>query len=222
MRFIRSTKTITPIQPNGKFIVYMLGYGGRMWQAKRHFDLLRDQGYTIVAMDFVDILKSGNPGDLVALMDEADDLLQSGGLIGPDTIMVGVSLGGLVGFNMTKRHPVLNKLLVITGGDMTHIPTQRALKNLWKLTQPELAALWQNVNIYSPIGAVQGRHIRMVLPKRDKIIDPDEVVREFDRHAGLNDFQLIRTNGGHFRTIITETILRPRSSLALIRELEQY
>lgn len=47
MQFIRSLKIIEPERPNGKTIVYMLGYGGRIWQAKRHLNLLQKEGYRL-------------------------------------------------------------------------------------------------------------------------------------------------------------------------------
>ncbi len=220
VRFIRSKQKIQALQPNGKTIVYMLGYGGYAWQAKRQLKVLSSAGYDLFVLDFRDVLKRHDPQDLVTLMDEASAALTVEKLINTDTILVGVSLGGLVGYNLVRRHPELDKLLVITGGDMTHIPSAAALQNKWKLTRSELAAKWSDVNIYTRVGALNGKHIVMLLPRRDKVIDPEEVAKEIANHTATNEFTVIRTRGGHFRTIITETIISPRKSLAYIQELE--
>jgi pimeloyl-ACP methyl ester carboxylesterase len=219
VKFIRSIRKIEPARHNGKTIVYMLGYGGRIWQAKRHLNLLKSRGYKLLAMDFVDVLRQRNAQDLVGLMDEVSGLLEKEGLVSRQTILVGVSLGGLVGYNLIRKYPQLDKLLVITGGDMTHIPTARSLKKHWRLSRAELAARWKDVNIYTPVGNMRNRHVVMLLPKRDMMIDPDEVAREIAKHTHLNDFTIVPTNGGHFRTIITETIISPRKSLPYIERL---
>ena len=59
----------------------------------------------------------------------------------------------------------------------------------------------------------------MVLPSRDKVINPQEVSDELDRHRPYNDKNLISKSGGHFRTIISETILKPNNGLALVKQL---
>lgn len=219
MRFIRSITKIQPITPNGKTIIYMVGYGGRTWQAKRHLKVLRDQGYALFVMDFQDILKNHDPQDLISLMDEVSSRLEKEHLVTKDSVIVGVSLGGLVGYNLIKRYAALNKLLVVTGGDMTHIPSRRALQKKWQLSRAELSQLWQHVNIYTPVGQMRDKHIIMLLPKRDKVIDPNEVAKEITNHIHLNNFTVIPVPGGHFRTIIHQTIVSPRKSLALIEEL---
>jgi pimeloyl-ACP methyl ester carboxylesterase len=219
MEFIRSTQFIQAARPGGKTIVYMLGYGGYAWQAKRHLKVLRAAGYNLFVLDFRDVLKRRDPQDLLTLVDEVSAALAEQKLINKDTILVGISLGGLVGYNLIRRYAELDKLLVITGGDMTRIPSAKALQITWKLTRSELAARWSGVNIYTPIGALAGKHIVMLLPLRDRVIDPEEVTREIANHTALNDFQIVRTKGGHFRTIITETIISPRKSLGYIEEL---
>ncbi|HSW37124.1 MAG TPA: alpha/beta hydrolase [Candidatus Saccharimonadales bacterium] len=219
MSFIRSIQKINPIKPNGKTIVYMLGYRGYAWQAKRHLKLLKNRGYTLFVMDFRDVLKRRNPKDLIDLMDETASVLEKEHLMVKDTIIVGVSLGGLVGYNLVRRYPILDKLLVITGGDMTHIPSKKSLQKHWKLSRSELAKKWQRVNIYTPVGTMKDKHIIMLLPTRDRMIDPEEVANEITNHTHLNDFRIIYTPGGHFRTIIRQTIISPKQSLPLIERL---
>jgi len=222
MKFIRNIRKIPAQTPNGRVIIYMHGYGGRLWQARRHLSYLSKQGYDIVAMDFTDVLRNKDPQDLIDLMDEAQTVVESHKLINLRTIIVGVSLGGLVGFNLVKRFPELNKLLIITGGDVTHIPRKATLKNKWRLSRSQLSRKWQNVNIYTPVGGINDKHIVMLLPKRDKMIDPAEVSKEIDRHKHLNDIVLVNTKGGHFRTIIKETVISPGNSMKLIEYLEKF
>lgn len=226
MNFIRSLKIISSHQPNGKTIVYMMGYGGYLWQSKRQIALFKKSGYNIIAMDFVDVLKRKNPNDLLTLMDNVSEVLSEHKAIAADTILFGVSLGGLVGYNMIKRYSALNKLIVITGGDMTHIPAKipikRSLVKHWGLTREQLAESWKDVNIYSEIGKVKGKNIIMILPSRDKVINPQEVSDELNRHRLYNNINLISRSGGHFRTIISETIIKPNNGLALVKQLTNY
>jgi pimeloyl-ACP methyl ester carboxylesterase len=219
---IRSTKIINPKNWNGKTILYMHGYYGFIWEASRHLGVLKEEGYKIVAMDFNDILKRHNPSHLLELIDQVDEFIEKENLINDSTLVIGLSLGGLVGFSLIKRHRLLNKLFIITGGDITHIPMERSLKHKWKLTRKELAAKWKKVNLYTPVGEFRNKNITMLLPKRDRVINPDEVVTEINKHRELNNISLVRTPGGHLRTIITETILAPRRSLSLINELAEF
>jgi len=217
MKIVRNIQEIKPERPNGLIIVYLLGYGGSIWHSRRHLNLLKNEGYTLLAMDFRDVLKNRDPQDLLTVMDEVDEVLQEHRLIAPNTLIVGVSMGGLIGFNMLKRHKALNKLLIITGGNMALIP--KSYKQKWPVSYTELEKIWEGVNIYTPLGTVKDKFITMVLPSRDKMIDPNQVADELDRLAVYNSVKVIRPKGGHFRTIITETMLRPKKSLHLITEL---
>jgi len=102
---------------------------------------------------------------------------------------------------------------------MTHIPSARALKKHWKLNRQALTERWQNVNIYTPVGNLRDKHVIMLLPKRDRMIDPDEVSDEIALQSKHNDFTIIRTNGGHFRTIISQTIVFPKRVLPHVEKL---
>jgi len=217
MQIIRNIEEIKPKHPNGLNIVYMLGYGGSIWHSRRHINMLKNEGYSLLVMDFRDVLKNRNPQDLITVMDEVDEVLQRRQLIAKNTLIVGVSMGGLIGFNMLRRHKILNKLMIITGGNMALIP--KSYKQKWPVSYAELEKIWEGVNIYTPPGTVRDKYITMVLPSRDKMIDPNAVADELDRLAEYNSVKVIRPKGGHFRTIITETMLRPKKSLHLITEL---
>jgi len=198
----------------------MHGYGGYTWQAMRQLKILQREGYRIIALDFTYILRTHHPQTLIDLMDEVDTFMQQEKLITPDLIIVGISIGGLIGYNMLRRHEELTRLLVITGGNIALLPSKRSLEKRWKISREQLAEKWQEVNMYTPVGKLKNRHMIMMLSLRDKIIDPDEVTAEIDLQKPLNNIKLIRTKGGHYRTIITETVLRPKRVLQLIHELE--
>lgn len=199
----------------------MHGYGGFTWQATRQLKILSKAGYDLIALDFHYILRSHNPDDLIGLMDEVDDFFKAEKLIRRDLVIVGISLGGLVGYNLMRRHTELTKLIIITGGDISHLPSKKSLQKHWKMTQKQLADRWKSVNMYTPYGEIKNRHVIMMLPVRDKMIDPKEVIGELKLHQPLNDIKLITTKGGHFRTIITETVLFPERILPLIQDLER-
>jgi len=217
MTIIKNIREYPSDKPNGYTAVYLLGYGGAIWHSRRHTRLLRDEGYKVLAMDFHDVLKHRDPQDLINVMDEVEDELTNRALINTKTIIVGVSMGGLIGFNMLKRHSELDKLLVITGGNMALIP--KSYRQKWPVSYADLEDMWQDVNIYAPLGSVKNKQIIMILPSRDKMIDPEDVAKELQKHKLHNTIRTIRPKGGHFRTIITETILRPKNSVQLINEM---
>ena len=79
MKFIGKLIEIVPENPNGLDLIYMHGYGGHIWQAKRHLKVLQKAGYRILAMDFSYRLGTYNPQHLLDLMDEVDELVQKKG-----------------------------------------------------------------------------------------------------------------------------------------------
>lgn len=219
MKFIRSVHKFEPKTPNGKTILYMHGHGGHIWQAKRQIKILQQEGYMVIALDFTFTILSTNPQDLVELIDEVDEFIQREKLIYSELLVVGISLGGLIGYNMLRRHAELRRLVVITGGNIALLPSNRSLKKKWKLTREQLQEKWKDVNIFYPVGLVRDKHVVMLLPVSDKVIDANEVVNEILLHTPYNKIQLVRTKGGHFRTIISETVLRPRGILKYLYEL---
>jgi len=222
MKHIRSLTEIVPEKPNGKTVVYMHGYGGYTWQAARQLKVLKNAGYHVYALDFKKILNLHDPQALLELMDEVDAFLREKNLIHKDLLLVGISIGGLAGYNMIRRHKELNKLLAITGGNVALLPTTKSLKRDWKMTREQIAQAWQAVNMYTPFGELKDKNVIMMLPLRDKIINPQEVMDEVKLQQQLNNVWLVRTKGGHYRTIITETIIKPRSILKYLKELEKF
>ncbi|HUD05707.1 MAG TPA: alpha/beta hydrolase [Candidatus Saccharimonadales bacterium] len=219
MQYIRSIKRVIPKVPTGKTILYMHGYGGFNWQAKRQLKVLREAGYSIIALDFTYVLRAHNPQELIDLMDEVDTFMQNEKLIDKELLIVGISLGGLVGYNMLRRHKELTKLLVITGGNISLLPSKKSLKKKWKITREQLADRWHEINMYTPAGRLKDKHIIMMLPVRDKVINPNEVLAELDIQKQYNNIKLLMTKGGHYRTVITSTIIKPRIILKLLKEL---
>lgn len=199
----------------------MQGYGGYTWQAKRQINILKKSGYNVIALDFERVLNMHDPSHLIQLVDEVDDYLMSNNYINKDLIIVGVSLGGLIGYNMLRRHKELSRLVVITGGNIALLPSRRALKKKWGISRKELEAEWRDVNMYTPRGKLKNKRIVMMLPERDKVIDPEEVLEEVELQSEHNDIELIRTSGGHIRTILSKTVKNPRSILPIIKLLEE-
>ncbi len=220
MQLIRSVTKIYPKRPNGKTILYMHGHGGRTWQAKRQLKVLQTAGYSVIALDFNFTITSPDPQHLISLVDEVDNFISQHELLKDGLIIVGISLGGLIGYNMVRRHNQLKRLLVITGGNIALLTSNRSLQKKWLLTRNQLQQTWQNVNIFYPVGSLTNKRVIMLLPIRDKVINPNEVSAEISLHEPYNTIRLVRTKGGHFRTIITQTVIRPRGILFHLHELE--
>jgi hypothetical protein len=61
----------------------------------------------------------------------------------------------------------------------------------------------------------------MLLPKNDKVINPEEVSEEIELLKPCNNIEVIRTPGGHYRTVISETIINPDRILSYLKTLDR-
>lgn len=217
---IRTVTRIIPKIKNGKTVLYLHAHSGRTWLSKRQINLLRNHGFTIIALDFNFSIKNHRVKDLTELMDEVDSFLQNEKLIREELIIIGLSLGGLVGYNMLRRHALLKKLIVITGGNIALLPSKNDLKNNWKMTRAQLEEEWKEVNMFTPLGALVDKNIMMLLPLRDRVINPNEVLDEIEKQTKFNNMIIVRTKGGHFRTVFTQIIFQPKKILSYIKTIE--
>jgi alpha-beta hydrolase superfamily lysophospholipase len=219
--FIHSVKKVVPSNPNGQTILYLNGHGGRTYLSLRQLNVLKNEGFHVTALDFSFSIRKHNPRDLIRLIDQVDEFIRNNGLLNEKLTIIGISLGGLVGFNMIRRHKVLRRLVVITGGNIALVPSNRHLKKKWSIDRKKLHDLWSDVNMFTPIGKIRHKNILMLLPKNDKVINPEEVSEEIELLKPCNNIEVIRTPGGHYRTVISETIINPDRILSYLKTLDR-
>jgi pimeloyl-ACP methyl ester carboxylesterase len=221
--YIRTTKTY--FSPDaGKYAFVLCGFGGSIWQLRRLIRVLQRQGYNVIAMDFgAEVLSSGDPSLLPQLVDEVVTSVENTQHeLGQPMLLVGVSLGALLALNVLRRSADFDKAVLITGGDIVKV-AQRLYPQAWPQSYDDLAKQWRAINMYSDPGQLRGKHAHMVLPTKDKLIDPDDVRQETKRQqqAG-NDLELLERNWfGHLGTIIEEAVLFPRRTKQYIARVHQ-
>ncbi len=223
MAQITNVKDYFTKKPGAKYILLLCGFRGKIWQTKRLVNLLLKNGYTVRAVDYTtDALTKGDPQLLIDLVDELHvEALRFKEEVKQPVLLLGISMGALASLNIIRRDKRFSQAVLITGGDIVKV-AHRLQKEVWPQTYDELSEIWKSVNMYTdPKKLVHTKSV-MILPIKDRYIDPDDVHKEIalQRKEG-NDMQLIeRHSFGHIGTIVEETILFPERILRYISMLD--
>jgi pimeloyl-ACP methyl ester carboxylesterase len=181
--------------------------------------ILRKSSYEVLAIDFKKILADARPEALGEMMDEADELVAGFITSGDRFIFVGVSIGALTSYNLMKRHPEYKNILIITAGDVRHLTERVFIRKKWRdVPKSEIDSHWKDINIYDTKKQLTDRNMYTLLPKRDKIINPEIVMSLREELKTRNKTHIVRTNGGHYRTGIAYTVLRPNKILKIMHD----
>lgn len=217
MKHIRSIKRLIPAKPNGVRVVFMHGYGCRLWQAVRLLSMLQKEGYEVLAIDLKKIFENTEPEALGQMMDETEPYVADFLADTKEFIFVGVSIGALTLYNLMKRNPNYKNLLAITGGDIRHLPERAFLRKKWShVPKDEIDKHWEHLNMYDTMLQLKDKKMYMLLPKRDKVIDPEVVVELSKDLATRNQIELVITNGGHYHTGLAYTVFQPKQVLKIM------
>lgn len=203
----------------------MCGFGGSIWQTWRLIKLLNQNGYNVTALDFSkEALSLGDPALLPSLTDEVAAFAENEAKrLGSPPLLIGISLGALMSLNILRRSTVFMKGVLITGGDIVKVAKKIYRNAVWPQSYTELAALWQNVNMYTDPVKLRGKRFLFVLPARDKTINPEDVRCEVNNQlkAGNHITLIERPLFGHIGTIIEQTILFPKNILKYIDAINE-
>jgi len=220
---IRNSKDYPSKRPSDKHAFVLCGFGGSIWQLKRLISVLNRDGYNVRALDFSeDVLSKGDPELLPALTHEVVTLAEARQReLNRPVLLVGVSLGALMSVNVLRRSKLYDTAVLITGGDIVKVAQRLYGPKVWPQAYDELASIWQDVNMYTEPALLRGKHALMVLPTRDKLIDPEDVRAEVEKQqAAGNDLQLLeRGNFGHLGTIVEEAVLFPKRTQGYVRRV---
>ena len=221
---IKNIRHYTAKVPNQKAAFVLYGFGGSVWQTKRLLRVLHKAGYDITAMDFSkEVLAKGDPALLIRLIDEMIAIAErEARKSGKPILLIGISLGALVSLNILRRSSLFDAGVLITGGDIVKVAQNIYGQKVWPYTYEELAKVWQDVNMYTKPGELQGKRLLFVLPVKDRLIDPTDVRLEVQAQtqAGNELILIERRSFGHIGTIIEETIVFPRRVLAYIQKVQ--
>lgn len=213
MSLIRNIKIFNSKKSNSKEALVLCGFGGAIWQTKRLIKRLNQAGYNVTALDFSsEVLSKGDPSLLVNLADEVVQFAEEQARqTDKKILLVGISLGALMSLNILRRSDLFNEAIMITGGDIVKVAQNIYGKKVWPQTYEDLAAEWQNVNMYTEPERLRGKRIIFLLPARDRLIDTSDVINEISiQNAAGNNLMLItRKPFGHLGTIVQETIFSP-------------
>jgi hypothetical protein len=209
--------------PQPKRALLLCGFGGNIWQVKRLINVLNRLGYTVTALDFSkEVLSRGDPVLLPALVQEVAEFAEKEAKKDDQPmLLVGISLGALLSLNILRRSTYFDTGVMITGGDIVKV-AQRLYPKKWQQPYGELARQWKNINMYTEPKLLKGKHLLFVLPKRDRLIDVEDVRHEVavqQEHG--NDLHLIeRRIFGHIGTIIEEAIILPHRTKRYIKHVK--
>lgn len=220
MSLIEHLRQFPSKKPDAKPALLMCGFGGNIWQVKPLINTLNRDGYAITALDFPKkVLREGDPKLLPALVDEVVAFAEERARqTTQPVLLVGISLGALISLNILRRSTLFQDGVMITGGDIVKVAQRLYGSKVWPQSYDELAKQWKIINMYTEPKLLRGKRMVFVLPKRDRLIDPEDVRREvaLQRKAG-NDITLIERHiFGHFGTIIEEAILLPHRTRGYI------
>lgn len=224
MSLINSVRHFPTKNDNPRPVLLMCGFGGSIWQTRRLVSVLTRAGYNVTALDFTkDALSMGDVTLLPALVDEVAQFAENEARNTDQKILlVGISLGSLLALNLLRRLDSFNRAVMITGGNIVTVAQHIFGHNVWPQSHEELSVAWTNVNMFSNPADLANKHALFVLPTKDRLIDPEEVIAEVDRQNAVgNHIALVKRNRlGHIGTIFIETVVFPKRVLGYIQTVE--
>jgi hypothetical protein len=208
--------------PQPKRALLLCGFGGNIWQMKRLINTLNSMGYSVTALDFSkEVLSRGDPTLLPSLVNEVVEFAeQEAKRDDQPMLLVGISLGALLSLNVLRRSAYFDMGVMITGGDIVKV-AQRLYPKKWPQSYDELACQWNDINMYTKPKLLEDKRLLFVLPKRDRLIDIEDVRNEVamqQQHG--NDLHLIERRAfGHLGAIIQEAIILPHRTKRYIKHV---
>lgn len=202
----------------------LCGFGGNIWQIRPLVHTLKKAGYDVTALDFSKtVLDAGDTRLLPELIDEVVEFAEKEAReSSAPVLLVGVSLGALISLNLLRRSKRFDTAVMITGGDIVKVAKRLYGDSIWPQSYDELAKAWQKINMYSEPSELTGKRLLFVLPRRDRLIDVEDVRGEVEKQqrAG-NALTLIERRAfGHVGTIVEEAVQFPRRTLRYIEHVE--
>ncbi|HSX44583.1 MAG TPA: hypothetical protein VLF39_00510 [Candidatus Saccharimonadales bacterium] len=91
-------------EPNGELVSYAAGYNSKIKTYNHAVKTLNNMGYDVLAFDYDPaVLQAGQPQYLLDVVDRAVEQVKDKSKDYQETVSMGVSLGGFIGYNVLKR-----------------------------------------------------------------------------------------------------------------------
>ncbi len=199
-----------PVEGSDKLACVITGYGGKIARYQSVIQTLNERGFTVIAYDHsLSVMTSGNPHDLLNLVDgTCNDFAQKTAGY-KKIICIGASAGAGLCFAMQRRMPAIQYGIYAVAG----MPGKDALEsplfyfvrkkfNKQGFSAARLGSLWQEIDI-SPDDPPGDMSFVMVLGKRDRVVSYEKALATLQawQKAGVPIKIITKTSLGHLGTI---------------------
>lgn len=199
------------VEGSKKIACVITGYGGKIKRYQSVIQTLNKQGFTVIAYEHsLSVMTSGNPLDLLNLVDgTCNDFAQR--MVGYKKIIcIGASAGAGLCFAMQRRMPAIQygiyAVAGMSGKDALESPLFYFVRRKFSkhgFSAAKLNSLWQEIDV-SPDDP-PGRDVAfvMVLGKRDKIVSYEKALATLQawQSAGVPIKIITKPSLGHLETI---------------------
>jgi hypothetical protein len=200
-----------PVEGSEKVACVITGYGGKIKRYQSVIQTLNKQGFTVIAYEHsLSVMTSGNPHDLLNLVDgTCSDFAQR--VVGYKKIIcIGASAGAGLCFAMQRRMPAIQygiyAVAGMSGKDALASPLfyfVRKKFNKRGFSTAKLNGLWQEIDVSPDDPPKQNVSFVMVLGKRDRIVSYKKALATLQawQKVGVPIKVITKTNLGHLGTI---------------------
>lgn len=200
-----------PVEGSEKLACVITGYGGKIKSYKSVIQTLNERGFTVIAYEHSpSVLTSGNPQDLLNLVDGicSDFTKKVAGY--KKIICIGASAGAGLCFALQRRFPTIQygiyAVAGMSGRDALASPLFYFVRKRFSkrgFSMARLNSLWQEIDV-SPNDPPQQRvAFVMVLGKRDVLVSYKKALATLQawQNAGVPIKIITRPNLGHLGAI---------------------
>lgn len=200
-------------QVNGseKVACVITGYGGKIKSYRSVIKTLNDRGFTVVAYEHnSSVLTSGNPQDLLNLVDGICNDFAAKAVGYKKIICIGASAGAGLCFALQRRMPVIQygiyAVAGMSGKDALASPLFYFVRKKFEkqgFNAARLNSLWQEIDVSPDQPPKRDVSFVMVLGKRDKLISYEKALATLQawQEAGVPIKIITRPNLGHIGTV---------------------
>lgn len=199
------------VEGSDKIACVITGYGGKIARYQNVIQTLNGRGFTVIAYEHnLSVITSGNPYDLVDLVDgTCNDFANK--MVGYNKIIcLGASAGSGLCFAMQRRMPSIQYGIYAVAGmpgiealmsPLFYFVRRRFSKRGFSISK--LNSLWQGIDISPDDPPRRDLSFIMVLGKRDRVINYEKALATLQawQKAGVPIKIITKPSLGHFGVI---------------------
>jgi hypothetical protein len=200
-----------PVKNSNKLACVITGYGGKIKNYKSVVQTLNNQGFAVIAYEHsLSVLSSGNPNDLLELVDGTCNDFASRIASYKKIICVGASAGAGLCFAMQRRIAAIQygvyAVAGIPGKDALKLPLFYFVRRRFHkhgFDAAKLNSLWRDIDISPDDPPEQNISFVMVLGKRDRVVNYEKALATLQawQSASIPIKIITQPKLGHFGTI---------------------